>query len=214
MKVAKKVLGFLAGILIVLCVSVAAQPPPAGVDTILKALGELEESFEKRDWGEALTVANRIDNELLDVLVASRLEAPLLEQALVKVKGAIHEGNSIKVEVNYILLQKRFVGFLDNFTFEIHPVFELVAQSLDQAKEAAEKSEFDDVANEMAEAGNMLREAHGHYQKSGMTDREFSEFNAKVVSTIKAARRKNSALVNQELKVVSDMHASFLARGQ
>jgi len=214
MKVAKKVLGFLAGTLIVLCFSVAAQPPPAGVDTILKALGELEESFEKKDWGAALTVANRIDNELLDVLVASRLEAPLLEQALVKVKGSIHEGNSIKVEVNYILFQKRFVGFLDNFTFEIYPVFELVALSLDKAKESAEKSNFDEVANEMAETGNMVKEAHGHYQKSGVTDRELSEFNAKVVSTIKAAKRKNRDLVTQELKVVSDMHASFLARGQ
>ena len=193
----------------------AASTAPQGIVEIIEELAELEESYENNQWQEALETTNKIENELKEVFEQSKLEDAALENALTNLKNAVIGKNEEKTEIKYLLFQKRFFAFINNFEYDVHPLLGLIEKYvIEESAEAAEKGDFKDVASEMAEAGNLIKYAEPVLVEKGITKQELSEFSSKVVDVIRAAKKNDAEQVNQNLKQVQDLYKSFMIRAK
>ncbi len=191
----------------------AQNLPPEEVEGIIQDMVVLEKYYEMKQWDKARVKANMIDNNILKVLVETELEAPSLEKALVRLKGSLLEANHKKAQVNYILFQKHFVTFLNNFYYEVHPILRMIERSvIAESDLAMSNKDYSDVVAEMAEAGNLIKHAKPILIAKGVSEEELAKFSSSVLVIIKATKQNDKNLVKEELEKMQVLYKSFLIK--
>jgi hypothetical protein len=213
-----KIMALIIGMLFVSCqFALAKQPLPDGLDEILEEMSELEESYEEGNWLKAQQSVGKINLELKELFEKTENgnleeDKKMMSRDIYLLKAYVLEENTEKTEGQYIKFQKRFFNFINNFDYEIHPVFSMIDKYInEEATEAAAKMDFDDVVSEMREVGNLLKLAQPLLKEKGYTDEEIADFRLKIAAVIKAGKAKDANLVNEKLKEVQEAYKSIMA---
>jgi len=212
----KKIIKFIVlvtGTLSLFLPSSFAATAPGGVNEIIEVMEEFEESFESNKWQEALEAIDKIHKELKEVFVQAQLDDYILENAITDLRNSVVKKREKETEVNFVRFQNRFFIFISHFDYDVHPVLKIIEEYIfEKTAEAAEKKEFDEVASEMVEVGNLIKSASPLLLEKGVSDEEISRFKSEVIHLIKAARKEDINQVNSSLKKVMEMYKSFMDR--
>jgi len=183
-----------------------AANAPEGVDEIFEAMEKLEESYENYLWQEALEATDTIQKELQGIFVQAQLDDATLEKKITELRESVEKKSKDETEVNFIRFQKQFFIFISNFDYEVHPVLKIIEEYIfEEAAEAAEKKEFEEVASEMVEVGNLIDTASPFLLKKGISEDAISNFKSEVYYLIKVARKEDPHMVNSSLEKVMEM---------
>jgi hypothetical protein len=213
----KKFLNFYTLLLasaLVFAFSVAnASALPPSISEIIVQLVEIEEGFENNKWQEAMEATEKIEKEVGVMLEQTKLQDELLVTLLSNLKNEIKMNNQEKAAVNYLRFQKRFFSFINNFEIEVHPLFSLLEKYVvDEAVEALEKGDYDNVAREMAEAGNLIKYIEPIFLEKGIKKEELKDFTSKIINVIQASKERDKTKVSEDLKQVQELYKSFKSR--
>jgi len=194
-------------LLAMVSVGFAKPMAPPGVNNIINELVLFEQNYEKRDLTAATISANKIDNELLGVLVAAEVEDEALENSLVSLKGAIIEENYQKIEANFIFFQKRFYVFLNNFEYKEHPVIARIERGLIvESADMLNENNISGIAGEMAEIANLVMQSKSQFKAMGVNEDAVNTFNKKIMGVLRAAKQNDG---KQVAKLLPELQAFY-----
>jgi hypothetical protein len=194
--------------------SVLAQKysPTEEVGEIIEAMGELEESYEDNQWEEALESTEKIDKEVKGIIAQIKTDDLNLQGALDNLKKSVAGHNSEDTELAYIIFQRRVFSLLNDFEYDVHPVLTILEQYIiEEAGEAAEKNDFEEVLSEMRESGNLFKYAKPLLSEKGVSQQALSEFNAKIIALIRAGNHNDNKKVAELLKEIQAQYKIFLS---
>lgn len=213
MKKIIKIFVLVTGTLSLFLPSAFAATAPGGVNEIIEVMEQFEENFESDKWQEALEAIDKISKELNEIFAEAQLDDFILEKTTTDLRNSVVKKNEKETEVNFVRFQNRFFIFISHFDYDVHPILKMIEEYIfEETAEAAEKKEFDEVASEMVEVGNLIKAASPLLLEKGVSDEEISGFKSEVFNLIKAARKEDINQVNSSLKKVMEMYKSFMDR--
>ena len=201
------------GLLVVPCNFVLAEKysPNEKIDEVIEEMGELEENFEENKWGEAQESAEKIENEIKEIVARIQTDDLDIQGAAENLKKAVAGKNSEETELAYITFQKRFFSLLNDFDYEVHPVLSILEQYIiDEAGEAAEKNDIDEVISDIRESGNLFKYAKPIFLEKGVSQQDLKEFNAKIIDLLLAGKKKDNKKVYELLKEIQEQYKTFM----
>lgn len=193
--------------------SLSAATAPEGVNNVLEEMSVFEENFESEKWQAARDSLDKIDREVKEVFVQSKLDDVTLKEVLTGLSKYTNEKNEQQVEVQYIRFQKQFFNFISQFDYDIHPLLDMIQKYvIEESSEAYEKKDYEDVMSEMREAGNLIDHAKSLLVAKGIPEQEVNDFKSKVIALLMAGKKEEYAKMGELLEELKITYSSFLTR--
>jgi hypothetical protein len=194
------ILGILA-VLLLPGLSHAKPAPPQRLTLMLNELSELEAKYESGEWDKALESCERVTGEFRKLLpelrnislmqITSRFTA-----VLDGLKASLKARNRERTEIAHRALHKLFFQIMGEYDYPSPPVLEIVSRNLDEAKEALDKGEINEVAIEINEVGEFLELSKAVLQSRGVPETDLAAAQ-QLIGGIKVSAQGNQT---QEVK--------------
>jgi hypothetical protein len=132
------------------------QPPPVLIE-IIEEFSKMESKFENKKWHEASDTLAAIKEKIEQLKMADANQLDF-NKVIDRLKLAFEKKDIKTTENNYIQLQQMLFLYSDNFDYKIPPIISIMNKYInDEAAEALEKNDYDEVYSEMREVGSFFR---------------------------------------------------------
>jgi len=193
--------------LVLLCagLGLAKEKPVPGVMEMFNNFNELEESFRKAKWDEAMTITKKVEADYLKLVpsLKNTVDAKTIQKFTFLIgsfKKKIEEKDSEAIEKHFVNLQSLFLDIMDLYAYDKPPALLIAARYVGEAAEALEKADFDDVGDEMDEIMGFKDRITKALTGMGGAPQAFFDLVEKVEKKAKAKDKEGSEAALAELK--------------
>lgn len=213
MKIFLKTIVVTIGLISITCNFALAEKyaPTPIVNELIEAMGEFEESYESNKWGEAKEATEEIETKAKAIIAQIKNDELEIVAAVENLKKAVDQKNSDYTELAFITLQRRFYSLLNDFDYEVHPVLSILDHYLDEAGEAAEKNDMDEVISEVRECGNLFKFAKPIFVEKGIAINDLNKCNSNMIALLMAGKHNDDKKVLEFLKEIQEQYETFMA---
>ncbi|MBU0482428.1 MAG: hypothetical protein KKG47_15150 [Proteobacteria bacterium] len=199
-----------------LCANNTDRPaPPPELTEIATHFSDLEESFEAKNWNEALEHLNKA-NSLIGVILPNlrqntdRKDLNTFRMKFMNLKESIEGRHYELAEEGYIDAQKAYFILTDYYAFKTPFFLGITGKYLDEAVEAAEKNDYKNVAAEMVEVSEFIESFDKQLESHGVKGEDLETFILTCYRTRKAAENGEQKKIEEGLDTLKDLHAVFI----
>lgn len=169
----------------------AKEKPVEGVWMMFDDFNNLEAQFRNDKWSEAGATLATMNNDYKKLVGALKttVDANTIQKfsfLLASLEKKVEAKDAKAINKPYFLLQGLFVDIMSYYDYPIPPVLMIAARYVGEAKEALEKDDLRDAAEEMEEILSFNPHLADALKEKGVADPE--GFIKKIGDTEKAAR--------------------------
>lgn len=196
---------------------VQAKPePPPDLLGLLQETLEIEENLESGEWDKAAEAIAEVKAEFdeLSEKLENTVESAKIEKTKNSLKALdkfISAKNEDKSMAAYNTVQKGLFDISEAFNYEIPPILLIMKKYLvEEAAEAAEEGNFDEVKSEMREVGAFYKSAREVLLEMGKPQEKIDALGDGIKQVVIAAGKGNKEEVNQVLQQTIELFKSLL----
>ena len=193
-------------LLLMSCTMVFAKPvPPGELTQILGELSEVEKAFENKNWSGARSSLEEVV-ELFTTVNSSYTEvipANLLSKFFAAAKGLdqfLEKNEEEKAEDSYIHMQVVLFEIMSYFDYKVHPVIGVLKKYIgDEAKEALEESNYEEVQSELKEVVTFATKNASLLQQRGVKHEDLQTFMKSLGEAMQQVKAKDNVALKASL---------------
>lgn len=196
----------------------AAKPqPPGELQEIFSAIRQIEAGYESGAWDKALSLTKRIESRIKAASGSIGKDAnPSVvkdfEIVLHNLRNSIIQKDISRATNGLIMLQRLLFEIMMAYDYRKPPIFTAIEKYIDEAAEAAEKSDLTNVVNEMKEIDALFRLARPLLVERGAGTGDMDDFGSLIQETLKAGSAGDIKAAESLLKKLKARHKAVTAR--
>jgi len=217
-RVGKAFLMALSVVIFVTGTSWAKPKPPEELTGVFIEISELESKFESGKWKEAGEAVDEIGETVGKISgeIKAAGGGKMLKgfDSIIKNLGKSIAGKNEKTtERFFIALQSLIFKIMDGFSYKVHPVFQILKKySADEAVEAAENGDFEDVESEMRELLNFQKSTRDTLVKHGVEIKDLAEAAKEIQEVNRFSKLKDKESTKKHLNELVKIYDSFVEK--
>jgi len=195
----------------------AKPAPPASLNETLEYLAALEKGFEGEQWGKALETIRQVDQALTSAIQSHADSVPdalskRLKLITTKLTAALNGKDKEEAEEQYIQLQLLTFEIMDHFDYKVHPILVTLEKYVaDEALEALEKNDYEDVLAELHEVASFFQKSAQLLNQHGVSREDLNVFRDRIGKSMQHARNKEAAELKEDLSAMTAQIETFRA---